>query len=75
MSQRVDETIASIERAVAEALSPLTPEERREVCERFARALNVYITAAKFENPPKFKVPAYIEPYLTEPTPAPPRNP
>ena len=74
MSQRVDETIASIERAVAEALSPLTPEERREVCERSARALSVYVTAAKFENPPRFKVPDYLKPII-EPTPAPPRGP
>lgn len=73
MSQAVQQAAQKIQDALAETLSPLAPEQRGEVCRAVSRALNAYITAAQFQNPPKFRIPEYLKPILEQP--APPRGP
>lgn len=55
------------------AMARMDGDERKRFALGLQRALNVYITAAKFENPPKFKIPDYLKPIVEQP--APPRAP
>jgi len=74
MSDAIAQAIQKMETDLAATLSALSPAERGLALAVVFRALNVYITAAKFENPPRFKIPDYIlKPVLEQP--APPRTP
>lgn len=54
----------------------MSPDERERFADGVARALNVYVVSAKFENPPQWKIPPeFPMPKSPEPTPASPRTP